>query len=106
VLFDLSPAAEHLWDVADRVGVRPRVAHRTRSFELARCLVGQGLGYAVLLQEVVSDHTFAGGRVVRRRILEEVPTTRLVAVALEGAAPTARASAVVREALSLVRGHP
>lgn len=43
--------------------VTPRIAFRTDNYELCRSLVGQGLGYTLLLKRDISPDAWDGGRV-------------------------------------------
>lgn len=55
VLLDLPPSSDHALAVCRDLGVSPRVEHRTRSTEMVRALVAQGLGWSVLAQAVPDD---------------------------------------------------
>jgi DNA-binding transcriptional LysR family regulator len=50
ILFDVSPSRENWQEIVRSLAIEPVVGHRTRNFELTRCLVGRGLGYALLFQ--------------------------------------------------------
>ncbi|WP_249350980.1 LysR substrate-binding domain-containing protein [Microbispora sp. H10836] len=79
VLFDVSPSRDHWVEMVSDIGLEPLVAYRTRSFETTRCLVGQGLGYAVLVQRPRNPRTYAGSRVVTRPIREPVRPRVMIA---------------------------
>ena len=79
VLFDVSPSRDHWFEMVSDLGIEPLVAYRTRSFETTRCLVGQGLGYAVLVQRSQNPGTYDGSRVVTRPILEAVRPRSVIA---------------------------
>jgi hypothetical protein len=70
--------------VAQTLSIAPLVGHRTQNFELARCLVGRGPGYALLFQRPVRDTTYEGCPVVAKPILEDIPPTRIVLAYLAG----------------------
>lgn len=55
VLLDLPPSSDHALAVCRELGVNPRIEHRTRSTEMVRALVAQGLGWSVLAQAVPDD---------------------------------------------------
>ncbi|WP_433801951.1 LysR family transcriptional regulator [Actinomycetospora sp. CA-084318] len=55
VLLDLPPSSDHALAVCRDLGVNPRIEHRTRSTEMVRALVAQGLGWSVLAQAVPDD---------------------------------------------------
>ncbi|KXX61085.1 LysR substrate-binding domain-containing protein [Rhodococcus sp. LB1] len=75
VLFDVSPSREAWEQMVGELGIDPLVAFRTKSFELTRCLVGQGFGYAVLVQRPHIPYTYDASRVVVKAISEN-PTPR------------------------------
>jgi len=59
-------------------------------FELVRCLVGRGLGYAVLFQRPATAETYDGHRVARIEIADEVEPTVVGLARPAGAPDTAR----------------
>lgn len=67
--------------------------YRTPNFELVRCLVGRGLGYAVLVQQPAGDLTYDGRRVIARPIAEAA-SVDLVLAHPKGAQLTRRALAL------------
>jgi DNA-binding transcriptional LysR family regulator len=78
IMFDVRPSRENWLRITRHLGLEPRVGHRTRNFELARCLVGRGLGYAPLFQRPALDLTYEGRPVVAKAIAEHVPPTHVV----------------------------
>ncbi|WP_432828601.1 LysR family transcriptional regulator [Dactylosporangium sp. CA-092794] len=78
ILFDVPPSRENWERMMNAIGIEPMIGHRTHNFELTRCLVGRGLGYAMLFQRPPVDLTYEGRRVVARPIEESVPPIRLV----------------------------
>ena len=99
VLFDLPPASAHLTTVLRAAGVAPWVAHRTTSVELARALVGAGLGWTVLAQRAPSGGTAAAqvGAVVEVALADDPPPLEVVLATARAVAPgpAARAFAEV-----------
>jgi len=79
VLFDVSPSREEWQQLVRDLGIEPRVGYRTKSFELARCLVGRGFGYAVLVQRPRTPYTYDASRVVVKPIEENTAPIRVVA---------------------------
>lgn len=67
--------------------------YRTPNFELVRCLVGRGLGYAVLVQQPAGDLTYDGHRVITRPIAGAAPVALVLAYP-RGAQLTKRALAL------------
>lgn len=91
IVFDVPPSRENWQEISASLGIEPVVGHRTRSFELARCLVGRGLGYSVLYQRPPLDITYEGRPVAARPIAEQVPALRVVLAYPAGTNLTARA---------------
>ena len=56
----------------ERFGITPNVRYRPRTMELARSLVGRGMGYALFVQHTANDLTYEGNPVVNVEIEEPV----------------------------------
>lgn len=95
VLLDVSPSRDNWRATVSNLGLDPVVGFRTQNFELTRCLVGQGLGYAVLIQKPVSNITYDGTRVVAKPILEETHPSGIVIAYPRGSKLTPRATAFI-----------
>lgn len=92
ILFDVPPSRANSEGFMTHVPIEPVIVHRTQNFELVRCLVGRGIGYAVLFQRPLVDITYAGDRIVCHEIAEDVPPTDVVLAYPAGVQLTARAS--------------
>jgi DNA-binding transcriptional LysR family regulator len=68
--------------------------YRTPNLELVRCLVGRGLGYAVLVQHPLTEVTYDGRRVTALPIADDVPDVSVVLAHPRGAQLTRRAEAL------------
>ncbi|WP_437880404.1 LysR family transcriptional regulator [Pseudomonas sp. LRF_L74] len=68
IMLDLPPSGRHALDMLHGAGVRPKVRHRTRNFELVRSMVARGLGYSLLIQKPRIDHSYEGLPLVVKRI--------------------------------------
>ncbi|USI93002.1 LysR family transcriptional regulator [Rhodococcus pyridinivorans] len=79
VLIDVSPSRENWAAMVNSLGISPQIGIRTRSFELTRCLVSEGFGYAVLLQRPMTTTTYTGSGVVVKEIREDVAPRRIIA---------------------------
>lgn len=75
---DLPPSRENWTQNMLDLGIEPTIGYRSHSFELVRCLVGRGLGYAPLFQQPPLDRTYEGHVVVARPIVEEIHPVRVV----------------------------
>ncbi|MUL41138.1 LysR family transcriptional regulator [Streptomonospora sp. PA3] len=72
VLLDAAPSSHHALGLLHGFGVVPRVRYRPSSYEVARALVGRGMGYSVLVQRPANDRTYEGYRVAVKEIAEPV----------------------------------
>jgi len=100
ILLDLPLSAEYFLSFFSEIGMRPRIAERTRDMAVMQSLVGQGFGYSIANIRPWSDRSPDG------RPLRYVPLTgpvramRLGLVLSEGA----RASQTVRAFIDHCRG--
>lgn len=93
VLLDSPPSSHNTLAIFQRFGITPHVRYRPKTFELARALVGHGLGYALLVQRPSNDRTYAGHQVVVKEIVEPVGEARVVVAWAPGIRLTRRAEA-------------
>lgn len=63
IMLDLPNSRDYFKRVFDNNNVSPNVRHRTRSFEMVRCLVAQQHGYSILNLVPHSNATYDNGRV-------------------------------------------
>lgn len=98
IRFDLDPSWQHTRSLMAREGVTPVERYRTANIEYARSLVGQGLGYTVLVQRASTDFANDGSRVVVLELDPPVPPVRVVIAWRRGASLPARATAFVAHA--------
>lgn len=77
ILLDAQPSSEHTLSVFAAQGLRPKVRHRTASYEVVRTLVARGLGYGILVSRVANPDSYEGLPLVAKRI---TPAVRPVAV--------------------------
>ncbi|MQA09565.1 MAG: LysR family transcriptional regulator [Pseudonocardiaceae bacterium] len=101
IRLDLPPSMQSFEQVLGSAGIDATVRHSTSNFELVRCLVGRGLGYAVLVQRPPSGLSYEGRRVVSRPIAEEVPDVSIVLAYPRGARLTRRAEALADFCLTI-----
>lgn len=94
VLLDVAPAGNNTRTIFDRLGLEPRIAHVTSSFEAVRCLVGSGLGYAVMFQRPATSTTYDGHEVRVVEIADRVPRTVVGLARPHGAIETSRSTAL------------
>jgi flavin reductase (DIM6/NTAB) family NADH-FMN oxidoreductase RutF/DNA-binding transcriptional LysR family regulator len=82
VLLDVEPSRDYFLSLFRDAGLEPHVGYRTRSLEMARGLVGHGLGYSVLATKPANNMTYDGRALVARPITNPVNNSRLVLASL------------------------
>jgi DNA-binding transcriptional LysR family regulator len=105
ILFDVPPSRENWLHIVHQLSIEPLVGHRTQHFELTRCLVGRGLGYALLFQRPSLDTTYEGRRVVMKPIMENIPASRIVLGYPAGTNLTARARRFAKFAVAALHAR-
>ncbi|HCS58828.1 MAG TPA: LysR family transcriptional regulator [Gordonia polyisoprenivorans] len=80
IQFDVAPAWQNTSALMAAAGVSPRVEYVTGNYELARSLVGRGLGYSVLVNRPASDTSHEGRKLVVRE-LDPAPEPVAVVIA-------------------------
>jgi len=96
VAFEVPPARHNTEQLFESLGLTPRVAYRIQNYELVRCIVGRGLGYAVLFQRPTTSQTYDGRRVVQLNLIDRVDPTVVGLARPAGAPITARYRALKR----------
>lgn len=94
ILLNVHPSRLNTEHIFAALGLTPRVAHLTSSFELVRCLAGRGLGYAVLFQRPASPLTYDGRKLITLDIDEDAPPAVVGLARSAGSPPTARYDAL------------
>jgi DNA-binding transcriptional LysR family regulator len=72
ILLDIQPSRTYFTRILEREGIEPRIAFASPSLEVVRGLVGQGLGYSILITRPHGDHSYSGEQVAVRTIAEPV----------------------------------
>ena len=72
VLLDIAPSRTYFTRILENAGLAPKVAFSSPSLEVVRGLVGQGLGYSILVTRPFGDHSYAGEELAVRPIADEV----------------------------------
>ena len=72
ILLEQPPGGQHFLRAFRQRGLSPDIRLRSPSFEMVRGIVGQGLGYSILVARPATDATYDGSRVVARPLAEEV----------------------------------
>lgn len=107
IALDEPPTRQNTRGMFGELGLTPRVAHVSSSYEAVRCMVGYGLGYAVMFQRPATSLTYDGHEVRALEIVDRVPAT-IVGLARPQGAPLSARYGVLRAFLSRARmgGEP
>lgn len=95
VMLDMPPARQNTEQIFRSLDLRPWVAHHASSYELARCLVGRGLGYSVMFQRPRTNTTYDGHEIVPLDIVDRIQPTVVGLARPAGAPVTARHRALL-----------
>jgi flavin reductase (DIM6/NTAB) family NADH-FMN oxidoreductase RutF/DNA-binding transcriptional LysR family regulator len=82
ILLELEPSRDYFLSLFKDNGLTPLVAHRSRSLEMVRGLVGHGLGYSILATKPANNMSYDGRALVVRPLSNAVTSSRLVLVSL------------------------
>ena len=88
ILLDAVPSKNYFVSIFKEKGYHPEVAYSSPSIEMVRCMVGQGLGFSVLVTRPCCDMTYDGERVVQRDIADDMPASTLIMAHLANNEPT------------------
>jgi DNA-binding transcriptional LysR family regulator len=86
ILMDTPEGREYFLKVFKDAGISPQIAHRSPSFEVVRGLVGQGLGYSLLVTRPKFDVTYDGLELAYLSIKEAAEPAMICLIRM----PTAR----------------
>jgi len=96
VLLDIPPSRDYFVNLLRASGIEPRIAFASPSLELVRGLVGQGLGYSLLVTRPAGDQTYDGRALVVRPLGDEAVPSVVTLAALVGVRPTRAATAFAK----------
>ena len=83
ILLDLPHTRDYFLSLFRSVKIEPRVAHRTRSYEMVRGLAARGLGFGILNAIPRLPWTYDGNKVVAVPIAEALPNILVVSLRLK-----------------------
>ncbi len=83
ILLDLPHTRDYFLSLFRSVRIEPRIAHRTRSYEMVRGLAARGLGFGILNAIPRLPWTYDGNKVVAVPIAEELPNILVVCLRLK-----------------------
>ena len=77
VLLDLPVTRELFLNFFHMHGLQPQIRFRPKSFEMVRSLVSVGFGFSFAFLRLRSEKSYQGNPLVRRRIVEKLPPSRV-----------------------------
>ena len=93
VLINLPHSRGYFLSLFQIVGVTPRIAAETRSIEMLRAMVANGMGTGLLATDLPHDLVYDGSRVVRLVLTDPLPPSRIALARASALPPTETASA-------------
>jgi len=97
ILMDTPAGREYFLAILKKAGISPQIAHRSPSFEVVRGLVGQGLGFSLLVTRPMFRVTYDGHELAYLAIKERPDPAMICLVRMPGARTT-RLGAIFQEA--------
>lgn len=94
ILLDLPPAGDNTLRLLHERGLRPRVIHRSSSYETVRSMVARGFGYSLFFQQTMTQVSYEGLPLIHRAIEPPLQAEPVVLSWQIDAQPTRRANAV------------
>jgi DNA-binding transcriptional LysR family regulator len=82
------PSRTYFTRILESAGITPKISFASPSLELVRGLVGQGLGYSLLITRPHGDATYDGEQLAIRPIVEDVEDGVIAIAALKSLRPT------------------
>lgn len=83
ILLDIAPSRTYFTRILQSAGITPEIAFSSPSLEVVRGLVGQGLGYSILVTRPHGDHSYGGEKLAVRPIADEVERGVIALAALK-----------------------
>ena len=87
ILLDLPHTRDYFLSLFRSVQIEPRVAHRTRSYEMVRGLAARGMGFGILNAIPRLPWTYDGRKIVAVPIEEDLPNILVVSLRMKRVAP-------------------
>ncbi|MFP8968449.1 LysR family transcriptional regulator [Pokkaliibacter sp. CJK22405] len=88
ILLDVIPSKNYFLSIFTEKGLRPEVAYSSPSIEMVRCMVGQGLGFSVLVTRPRTNLTYDGQELAVVEIDDEMEESTLIMAYLKNNEPT------------------
>jgi len=88
VLLDVPPSRGYFLGLFEAAGVEPQIAFSSPSLEMVRGLVGQGIGFSMLVTRPQGDLTYDGHKIVTRSLAGDPQSSTVSLARLEASRPT------------------
>jgi DNA-binding transcriptional LysR family regulator len=96
ILLDIAPSRTYFLRLFEAQGITPKVSVSSPSLELVRGMVGQGLGYSLLVTRPFGDRTYDGESLAIRPITEATELGVISLARLKAGRPTKLVSTFVQ----------
>jgi DNA-binding transcriptional LysR family regulator len=94
IQIDMQPSLKNTEHMFASLDLTPEVRYKTTDYELARCLVGRGVGYSVVFQRPIPSTTYDGHDIATLEIHDTLPRTVVGLARPQGASRTAKYAAL------------
>lgn len=88
ILLDMQPSRTYFLRLLADQGIEPRVSFASPSIELVRGMVGQGLGYSLLITRPYGDHAYDGSKLAVVPLADSVEKGVVALARLRSVRPT------------------
>ena len=88
ILLDVVPSKHYFINIFREKGYSPAIAYSSPSIEMVRCMVGQGLGFSLLVTRPIIPVTYDGQSVKCVEIMDEMKSSQLAMAYLCNSEPT------------------
>lgn len=88
ILLDVVPSKNYFISIFSDKGYNPTIAYSSPSIEMVRCMVGQGLGFSLLVTRPYTETTYDGQSIKYLEIQDEMAASTLVMAHLRTSEPT------------------
>lgn len=105
ILLDVVPSRDYFLSLFAAQGLEPLVGYRSRSFEMVRGLVGQGLGYSLLATHPATNRSYDGHELMAVPLGGAPAHSRLVVARIDGRPLQPTANAFIAQCREYFRVH-
>jgi DNA-binding transcriptional LysR family regulator len=90
IQIDMRPSRQNTEHIFASQGHNPPIRYMTTNYELARCMVGRGLGYSLLIQRPATLRTYDGHDIATLELADDLAPTTVGLVKPHGAPENAK----------------